>query len=544
MDINEMLSSRTWLGIVIDNADPERRGRIKVRVSFVFDSIPDEDIPWAAPVIITDGKGFNIPDTGKIVNVNFYNGDLYSPEYICAEHYELNLQNLLESISDEDYQNFTAIQFDANLQIYHLKSKGFILDYKKTNINMTPDGDINMNLRDNKSQINMGSPDATQPSMLGKSWMEWFDTLMDTFSKGGFIGNLGTEVIPDPNLIRVYSQYKSLRSSFLSKNIWIVDNDQVKEQDRPTVIQHGDNYKINASDKDVKLYQQVQDKVQQENEQEQKEVYTPEKRDEPDDRSSDGDEDKNNVLQREVVVPKSMVDSIKVNTINSRLKIIDMFLPEDNYYTETTNKTSIWLHHTAGGGSAKYVIGGWKQRSDKVATSYVIGGIDKSDSSMNGSVYRAFDDAHYANHLGISHAQLKLIDNPASTKDIHRNSIGIELCNWGYLTQSNGKFFTYLNTEIPSDQVIDLGFSFRGYRYYHKYTPEQLNSLEQLLRYLMSKHGIVSKKRWSAGSFEFDEAAFKNQEGIFTHTNTRRDKFDCSPQPELLNLLNKISQSV
>ena len=39
--------SQHFLGVVVDNKDPEFKARCKVRVFGVFDDVKDEDLPWA-----------------------------------------------------------------------------------------------------------------------------------------------------------------------------------------------------------------------------------------------------------------------------------------------------------------------------------------------------------------------------------------------------------------------------------------------------------------------------------------------------------------
>ena len=45
-------------------------------------------------------------------------------------------------------------------------------------------------------------------------------------------------------------------------------------------------------------------------------------------------------------------------------------------------------------------------------------------------------------------------------------------------------------------------------------------------------------KKVGAKAFEFNEDAYYGRvKGMWTHTNTRRDKFDLSPQPKLIDML-------
>jgi hypothetical protein len=84
-------SNKTYIGPVVDNNDPEKIGRVRVRVMDVFDNLKDEDIPWASPWKDLNGNQFNIPDKGKVVTVIFENGNKNNPEYISSDHYNENL---------------------------------------------------------------------------------------------------------------------------------------------------------------------------------------------------------------------------------------------------------------------------------------------------------------------------------------------------------------------------------------------------------------------------------------------------------------------
>jgi len=137
MNINKKL----YLGLVEDISDPDKLGRIKVRVQGVFDKIPVEDIPWSNPFKSLDGKSFNLPSVGKIVNVMFFNNNIYEPTYIYSENYNINLEDVLKDYSDEEYKKFVALLFDHKTQIYS-DNKNLTLDYKYNKITI-----------DNKSRI-------------------------------------------------------------------------------------------------------------------------------------------------------------------------------------------------------------------------------------------------------------------------------------------------------------------------------------------------------------------------------------------------------
>lgn len=70
---------------VVDNNDPDKLGRCKVRVFGLFsDEIPDDDLPWAIPDNTFIGSkvgSFIIPPKDALVNVYFDRGELYLPKY-------------------------------------------------------------------------------------------------------------------------------------------------------------------------------------------------------------------------------------------------------------------------------------------------------------------------------------------------------------------------------------------------------------------------------------------------------------------------------
>ena len=100
------LSRDFYVGVVEQNVDPMRKGRIKVRVQTLYHTISIDDIPWAYPFAGIAGKEFQVPAIGKLVNILFFSDDLYSPYYIYSENYNINLQNKMNTLNDDDYVDF------------------------------------------------------------------------------------------------------------------------------------------------------------------------------------------------------------------------------------------------------------------------------------------------------------------------------------------------------------------------------------------------------------------------------------------------------
>lgn len=223
-------ANKTYIGVVEDNNDPKRLGRVKVRVLDVFDNLKVEDIPFATCWKDLNGNVVNIPEKGKVLLVVFDQGDEYKPEYIAADHYNVNLEKKLSSLTDSDYISMKSLLFDHKTQVYVNDKEGLKLDYKYNNVNIT-ENTIDFNLKDNNRHVNIGDATAGQQAILGNHWMDWFDEFVDNLmgnNGGPYLGNLGAPVVTNPAMIQVLMKYKTKRDPvFLSHHVNIVDNNKV-----------------------------------------------------------------------------------------------------------------------------------------------------------------------------------------------------------------------------------------------------------------------------------------------------------------------------
>lgn len=96
----------SYIGIVENNDDPERLGRVKVRIHGLHDDIPVDYLPWA-PVdqtFVGSRKGsFIIPEIGTVVNVKFQDGDQYFPTVVSKALDSRNFN--FDADRQEDYPN-------------------------------------------------------------------------------------------------------------------------------------------------------------------------------------------------------------------------------------------------------------------------------------------------------------------------------------------------------------------------------------------------------------------------------------------------------
>lgn len=210
-------------------------------------------------------------------------------------------------------------------------------------------------------------------------------------------------------------------------------------------------------------------------------------------------------------------------------KIKQVRLKETQYFPEESVKTQIYLHHTAGSGNAEAVSRYWNGTSDRIATAFVVG--------SDGTIVQCFSSKHWAWHLGIDQKEFKLVKQPYT--NLNKTSVGIEVCNWGYLTEKGGNFYTYVGTKVPASMVTTLEEPYKGFKYWYKYTDQQIESTRQLLVYLCETYDIP--KEYRPEIFGLDIEAFKNTKGIFTHNSVRKDKSDIYPCPRFIEMLKNLS---
>jgi hypothetical protein len=253
--MKKALPGKTYVAIVEDIKDPEKSGRIKARVLDVYDDMKLEDIPWANPWKDLVGGQFGLPELGKVVIVVFDSGDSNKPEYIATEHWNVNLENKLKSLSDSDYASMRSLLFDHKTQIYSTDQEGLKVDYKFNNLNIKDNG-INLNLKDNNMNLNLGDSTADQQAVLGNNWFNWFDRFVDEMLQNtAFLGNVGAPILSSPRLLNLLAEFKSLKDSkFLSHHVNIVDNNKVmtvKNDNRLETAQSGDDWKSTRTDNNI-----------------------------------------------------------------------------------------------------------------------------------------------------------------------------------------------------------------------------------------------------------------------------------------------------
>ena len=245
-------------------------------------------------------------------------------------------------------------------------------------------------------------------------------------------------------------------------------------------------------------------------------------------------------LASDGVVGKKTWEKLFIGAYNFGLGATNYMLEKNEWFEQYVEKDTIYLHHTAGLHRPDYTIGWWERDNEpgqlmRVGTSFVIGrkSID-GDTSFDGMTYRAFKEIYWAHHLGTKLGQNKLFN---------QKSIGIEICALGYLSKkTDGTFLFETNNtkiEVPRSEVCELDREWRGHRYFQKYTAKQIDECERLILTLAKIFDIPLKDvRYDRSWFDLNDSAMAGVPGLWMHCNVRKDKTDCFPQPEFIEMLN------
>jgi N-acetyl-anhydromuramyl-L-alanine amidase AmpD len=223
------------------------------------------------------------------------------------------------------------------------------------------------------------------------------------------------------------------------------------------------------------------------------------------------------------------------------------FVPllDGQFNPDKTTKKGVTLHHTVSDGNPDTVVRVWNQDSrGAVGTHFVIGRETLSGNKDNdGTIIQTMPIDAWGWHMLTTRMGFSSQHNTLA----NQMYIGIELCSLGCLKKVGDKFYTIDSTiEIPKNQVCTLETPFRTYKYWHKYTSEQIDALYELLIALQDHFtfryakdieiGVKVDENWAELSWD----AMNFNRVLTSHTSFEAGKFDIFPQPELLEMLHKV----
>jgi len=225
------------------------------------------------------------------------------------------------------------------------------------------------------------------------------------------------------------------------------------------------------------------------------------------------------------------------------MEVKKIFFPGNQYVQRKTLKDIFVIHHSAGWDDARQMYDIWaSDTSGRVCTAYGI--------TDNGIVYQGFDTAYWGHALYVN-APRNLINGMYKSQLHNRNlnsrAIQVELCNWGALFEKDGKLYAWpayttnkwvTKYEVPRNKAIYYEDGFRGFRWYERYTDDEIESLRKLILHHHEKDGI--RLDYYDDMWNVSDNALSGVPGIWTHVSYRTDKSDCHPQPELIQMLKSL----
>lgn len=204
------------------------------------------------------------------------------------------------------------------------------------------------------------------------------------------------------------------------------------------------------------------------------------------------------------------------------------------YYPEVQPKNQIVLHHTVSDPTSPIGdVGSWNSDTQRIATAYIVG--------YDGTLYKMFKSTHWGHHLGIKIVELKKLgfkDYLYRNDMLNKQSIAIEIDNWGGLTKQGDKYLNAYGKAI-SDKLEVVECDWRGYKRFQKYSDKQIDTLGELLPLLMDANNIPNKGLIS-GNFDLNMDALNSVPGIYSHSNYRKDKSDLYPDERIIKMLQSL----
>jgi N-acetylmuramoyl-L-alanine amidase len=188
-----------------------------------------------------------------------------------------------------------------------------------------------------------------------------------------------------------------------------------------------------------------------------------------------------------------------------------------NHYFESRNSKSLIVgHHTAGGFEGDLMT---LLLPEKISTAFLI--------SPQGRIVMLFRPWNWAYHLGGT----ALGGNTIQSK----RSIGIEISNWGFLIRKENILYTYKGrpychisqTDMYDKETPWVRPGLVKCEYFAKYSEEQYKSFKTLKDLLCKLYGIPNQLYPKIRETYSREVV--NFNGVTTHINFRKDKYDLSP---------------
>jgi N-acetyl-anhydromuramyl-L-alanine amidase AmpD len=167
----------------------------------------------------------------------------------------------------------------------------------------------------------------------------------------------------------------------------------------------------------------------------------------------------------------------------------------------------------------------WLTDPKPIGTAYII--------ARNGTIHEVFPPECWAYHLGYG------------SRVDERRSIGIELASEGALMERNGRLYCFDRISprtMFSAKSYDLGYAWRGYRYFDAYEEAQLAATIELVSDLRLRFNVppavLKNVQTAVPAIYVSSQRLWN--GIVGHAHLRDDKTDVHPGFDWNRLVNEL----
>jgi hypothetical protein len=165
---------RKYKGVVVDNADPKKLGRVKCSIQDLLVDSDSSKLPWIYPESSSflggksDSSFFAVPKIGSELTIEFNNDDIYQGFYIGYWTTSANSNSGFFS----DYPNeWGFVDQDFKFKHNSVSNQTTIVHPSGTTIKINPDGKIELLA----AKIDIGTG-ASESVVLGDAFKAYFDT--------------------------------------------------------------------------------------------------------------------------------------------------------------------------------------------------------------------------------------------------------------------------------------------------------------------------------------------------------------------------------
>jgi hypothetical protein len=204
-----------------------------------------------------------------------------------------------------------------------------------------------------------------------------------------------------------------------------------------------------------------------------------------------------------------------------------------NHYLKEYPKDQLVYHWTHGWDNARGVFNWWAQDGvTHVATAVAI--------NDEGELYRGFDEAKWAHHIGVKTRHFKELGLPNINTRLNNRSVAIEICNWGPLIKNSDGTFTpvgyvgKIKIDPQNIEVVDL--EYRGHKHFERIKPAEIETAK-IWGLLMSVRFDIPLDYNKDRMWTVNSKALKGEKGIYSHGSFRKDKCDVHPQEDFVEML-------